>query len=355
MHSGFLGAFDYFWNNWCTKRTDMVVVLCGSAASWMIDKIIGDKGGLHNRITKQLKLEPFTLLETETFLRNKNVKLERYQIVQLYMTMGGVPLYLNAVDASKSATQNIENICFKKNGLLYSEFDNLYASLYKNPDVYIEIIKALATKQSGMLRTEIAQKAKVSSGGYLTKILIELEESNFITSSLPNNKLVKYKIYRIVDEYSIFYLKFIEKLKFSKVGTWASLQTSQSYISWCGFAFEGICLKHVEAIKLKLGISAIYTEQSVWYSKKDKAQIDLVLQRADKCINICEIKFATIPYELTAKYAAALQQKIMAYRAATKTNYTIFLTLITTFGVKENMHKINNVDQVIVVDDLFKA
>ncbi len=354
MHSGFLAAFDYFWNSWCTKRTDIVVVICGSAASWMINKVINNKGGLHNRITREMKLLPFTLAETQEFFTTKKIKLDQYQIAQIYMAMGGVPLYLEAVEPGKSAMQNIDNICFSKKGLLRNEFDKLYAALYNNATVHISIIKALGSKQMGLLRGEIVKLAKLKSGGYLTEVLTELEESGFISSYIPLNKKSKDRIYRLTDEYSLFYLKFIETAKSFKAGTWATISNSQSYISWSGYAFENLCLKHIQNIKNSLGIGALYSEQSAWYNKKEKAQIDLVIQRADRCINLCEMKFTGTSYELTAKYAAALQHKVMAYKAASNTRSTLFTTLVTTFGLKQNEHSINHIDNVVLLKDLFE-
>jgi uncharacterized protein len=354
MHSGFLAAFDYWWNNWCTKRKDILVVICGSAASWMINKIIDNKGGLHNRVTRVIKLMPFTLAETAAFFTAKRIKLDNYQIAQLYMAMGGIPLYLDAVQLGKSAMQNIDSICFAKTGLLRTEFDKLYAALYTNAAQHISIIKALATKQIGLVRNEIVKLAKLKSGGYVTQLLNELEESGFIQGYIPGDKKRKYKVYRLTDEYSLFYLKFIEAAKSYKTGTWANIQSTPSYTSWSGFAFENLCLKHVQQIKNSLGIGAIYSEQTAWYSREEKAQIDLVIQRADRCINLCEMKFSNKPYEITARYAKDLQHKQLAYKASTGTRHTLFLTLVTTYGLKANEHSLNNIDNVVVLDELFR-
>jgi uncharacterized protein len=353
MHSGFLAAFDYWWNNWCTKRKDIIVVICGSAASWMINKVINNKGGLHNRVTKEIKLLPFNLAETQAFFNHKKIKLDHYQIAQIYMAMGGVPLYLDAVEPGKSAMQNIDKICFSKNGLLHNEFDKLYAALYNNAAVHISIIKALASKQMGLVRSQIAQLAKIKSGGYLTEVLTELEESGFINAYIPLNKKLKDKIYRLTDEYSLFYLKFIETAKSFKAGTWANISSGQSYISWSGYAFENLCLKHVQQIKNSLGIGALYSEQTTWHNKTEKAQIDLVIQRADRCTNLCEMKFSHTPYELTAKYAVALRHKKMAYKTATGTRQTLFTTMVTPFGVKQNAHSINYIDNTVLLSELF--
>ncbi|MCU0374761.1 MAG: AAA family ATPase, partial [Chitinophagaceae bacterium] len=210
MHSGFLSALDYFWNSWCTKRSDIVMVVCGSAASWMIEKVIQNKGGLHNRITRKIRLLPFTLTETRAFLQYKQIALDEHQIAQLYMVAGGVAYYLDAVQRGKSATQNIDLLCFHENGMLRHEFEQLYHSLFRNAHRHIAIIRALSKKNIGLTRSEIAQAVQMQSGGNLSQILKELEESGFIMASRQPHRKLKDMVYRLTDEYSCFYLRFIE-------------------------------------------------------------------------------------------------------------------------------------------------
>lgn len=353
MHSGFLSAFDYFWNNWCTKRNDLVVVLCGSAASWMIEKIVYNKGGLHNRITQHIRLLPFTLSETKEFFSLRNITLDPYQMAQIYMVMGGVPHYLEAIKRGKSATQNIDSICFADQGLLRYEFEHLYQSLYQNAEIHLAIIRALATKRKGLLRSEIIQYAKLKSGGYFSQVLVELEESGFIASYSPPNRKIKDNIYRLQDEYSLFYLKFIESTKSHTPGIWATLSGSPSWRAWSGYAFEALCLKHIQKMKEALQIGGMHSEQYAWYGKDESAQIDLLIHRADRCINLCEMKFSATPYEITASYARELVHKEQAYRSATKTNQTIFTTFVTMYGLKPNKWSEQYAAQEVVVADLF--
>ncbi len=353
MHSGFLAAFDYFWNSWCTKRKDIVVVVCGSAASWMIEKLVNDMGGLHNRITQTIQLQPFTLSETRTFLTAKNFKIDEYKIAQLYMVMGGIPHYLEALKPSKSVILNIDTLCFSEKGLLRNEFDNLYKALFKNAHIHISIIRSLATKRTGLLRNEIIKTAKLKSGGYITEALTELIESGFISTYVPLNNKAKEAVYRLTDEYSLFYLKFIENSKFFGTGSWDDISKTQSYISWSGYAFETLCLKHVQFIKNKLGIGTIYTQHSAWYNKSEKAQIDLVITRSDRCINLCEMKFSKSFYTFTVKDAKDIERKMLAYKTATKTNDTIYNTFITSYGIKQNKYSINSVDNQLTLKDLF--
>lgn len=357
--SGFLSAFSYFWNMHASQRTDILVVICGSAASWIIEKVVNNKGGLHNRITQRIRLLPFTLKEAEAFLRHRNIKLDRYQILQLYMVMGGVPAYLNAVEGGLSAAQNIENCCFSKDGVLANEFDNLYAALFNNPNKHIEIINALARKNKGLTRSEILKTSKLLTGGGTTTVLNELTESGFIQKTYPYGKKEKDSLYRLADEYSLFYFKFMqpgEGRNYEK-GNWLGIQTTQRFINWGGYAFENLCLKHVEQIKRALQIGGIHSIESSWYKpgkKKDNgAQIDLLIDRDDRCINICEMKFSTKSFVIDKKYAADLQNKMNVFRQVTDAKKTLFLTFVTTYGLFDNEYKRQLVDYEITMESLF--
>jgi uncharacterized protein len=355
--SRFLAAFDHFWNSWASKQQNLVVVICGSAASWMIQNIVKNKGGLHNRLTRRIRLMPFNLQETEQFLKNQHVTLDRYQILQLYMVTGGIPQYLNDIQSGESTTQIIDRLCFSKDGWLIDEFNNLYSALFDGADRHVSIVKTLANKPSGMTRTELIEASTLSSGGSLTKILEELLESGFISAFIPFNKTTKDTLYKLTDEYSLFYLKFIEGNKASGVGTWLLKAASPSWISWSGLAFETIWLKHIPQIKKALGIAAVYTEQSAWrYVVKGKGkgtQIDLLIDRQDHCINLCEVKFSTKPFVVSNDYAATLTAKRFVFEEETGTKKTIFITLLTTFGATTNEHYLNTVQSQLNMNVLF--
>ena len=338
--SGFMQAFENFWNSWAVKQPNLVVVICGSSASWMIQKVVNNRGGLHNRVTKKIRLLPFTIAETELFLKSRNIKLDRYQMLQLYMVIGGIPHYLNEIKKGESTIQAVDRICFTKDGLLFEEFKNLYDSLFDNPGNHIVVIRALARKGSGLTRQEIIEASKFSSGGGMTRLLDELTESGFITPYIPFDTTVKNSIYKLTDEYSLFYIKFIENKKASGKGTWIKYSTSNSWRVWSGIAFESICMKHVVQIKRALGIEGVYSETSVWRSRSNDhepgVQIDLLIDRQDKCINLCEIKFSSDPFILNKKYVNELKQKEASFRTQTKTRKSIFLTLISTYGIKNS-------------------
>ncbi len=356
--SGFKEAFDHFWNQWACNQKNLVVVICGSAAAWMIKNIVNDRGGLHNRVTRRMRLLPFTLGETEAYLRSRNIFLDRYQLVQLYMVMGGVPQYLKMIDRGESTTVAIDRICFTKDGFLTEEFKNLFHSLFKDANLHMAVIKALAQKGSGLTRNEVITVCGLQTGGGTTHLFDELRESGFIDAYTPFGKNAKDLVYRLTDEYCLFYIKFMENSKMNGPGSWATFASSHSWLSWCGFAFEHICLKHVYQIKRALSIAGMHSENYVWrhhpQGEEQGAQIDLLIDRADKCMNVCEIKFAKTEFEITKKYAGELQNKLHVFQERTKTRKTLFLTVVTTHGVKNLTPYAGLVQAQVTLDALFQ-
>lgn len=356
--SGFLAAFENFWNTWASKQDNLLVVICGSAASWMIQNIVNNKGGLHNRISQRIRLLPFDLAETEAYLNSRAVVLDRYQILQIYMAMGGIPQYLKSVEPGESAAHAIDRTCFSKDGRLQTEFKNLYQSLFDNAGDHIAIVKALAAKGKGLNRNEILEACGLKSGGGATKLLNELEESGFIRSYIPFGKTGKDNLYRLADEYSLFYLKFIEHNRSLGTGTWQKLSATTSWRSWSGIAFEGICLKHIAQIKKGLGIEAVQTTESVWRYVPGKgqqgAQIDLLIDRDDHCINICEMKYSGSEFTIDKSYASDLKRKLDVFKEITKTRKSLFLTMITTYGVRNNAYHAGLVQKELTMDTLFE-
>lgn len=355
--SGFITGLSWFWNSWAVNK-NIVLVICGSAASWMIDKIINDRGGLHNRVTELILLQPFSLAETEAFMKSRNIRLNRYQIAQIYMAMGGVPMYLDRLKPGLSAVQNIQEICFLPSGYLRNEFDRLFASLFENSEKHVDIVRALASKRMGMSRAEIIAKTKFTNGGMLTAVLNELHQSGFIEIYADFGKRKQMSIYRLNDPYSLFYLTFIEKVTANKKIDFTRLSDLPNYKSWSGYAFENLCFGHIGAIRKALGISGIFTSISSFVAKpKDGlsgAQIDLLID-SDQSINLCEIKFAQSDYTLSKSDVKNLENKKQVFRYHTKSKKHIFTTLITTFGVTDNANRLNHVDQTIVLDDLFEV
>ncbi|MFN6037880.1 MAG: AAA family ATPase [Bacteroidota bacterium] len=351
--SNFITGLDWFWNSWAVKRKDILLVVCGSATSWMIRKIVNSRGGLHNRLTQRIHLKPFSLKETVEFLGSRKIKLSSHQISQLYMALGGIPHYLNDVRKGESAMQAIDRICFKRNGLLSNEFDNLYSALFKNSDLHLKVVRALSSKLRGLSRKEILSVTKIKDGGALSGVLEELSWCNFIESTSCFGKTKKDSLFRLTDEFSLFYLQFMHNK--SNVN-WMQLSASTKWKAWSGYAFENLCMKHLQEIKKALGISGVYTQCYAFQSRGNKfkngTQIDLLIERNDRIINLCEIKFHDRVYSLTKDQARKIENKVSIFRSETKTRKTIFPTLITSNGVTLNENYVGLIDQDLTLEDL---
>jgi len=359
--SKFLPALENFWNSYGAAKRDLALVVCGSAASWMIQHVVRSRGGLHNRLTRQIRLLPFTLSETEQFLKLKKIKLTHKQIIELYMAFGGVPYYLKQAEPGFSTAQIIDGACFTKDGSLRNEYEQLYASLFEESHYHSKIVGLLAKTRKGLTRNELLNSSGISTGGTATKILSELEESGFIDFYIPFGKQAKDLLYRLSDEFTRFHFDWIKPLGKSSPGAghWLSLQNKPKKNTWAGFTFEGICLKHISKIKEALGIASVETTVSAWryIPEKDStekgAQIDLLIDRKDNTINLCEIKFADAEFVIDARYAAVLRNKTEVFKTITGTRKNIFLTLITPFGLIKNQYATELVTNEVTMDKLF--
>ena len=355
--SGFMEALAHWWNNWASRQK-IIVVVCGSAASWMLEHVVNSKGGLHNRITHLITLLPFTLQETKAFLAAKNIQISEYQIIQLYMAMGGIPHYLDHIERGKSAAQIIQTLCFSKDGVLKNEFENLYAALFDNAGNHVKVIKALASKSSGLSRQEILQLTKLNDGGTFSRILNELTISGFISIFEPLEKKKKDTLYRLTDEYSLFYLYFIKAHSTAQNNAWIRISQSQSYKVWSGYAFENLCLKHIDFVKEALGISGVQTNVNSFLHKADDVyakgfQIDMLIDRKDDVINICEMKFYGDTFTIRKDYAQKIRTKREGLKTVMKSKKMIHTTFITTYGVMDNDHKIDVVDNDFTIAIFF--
>lgn len=354
--SGFLEALDHLWNRYLSAQPHVLIVICGSAASWMIKNIINDKGGLHGRITQQIRLLPFTLQETQNYLNQRNIQLDQKQIVEIYMATGGVPKYLRSIERGKSASQVINDLCFSSSGPLFREFNRLYQSLFDDSAEHIKIVKILAKSFYGLKKNDLLKKAGLTSGGGSSAILEELTAAGFI-AYIPAFGKNKYGgKYRLIDEYSLFYLTWIDPipqlgLREIDKDYWLKKQTSSKWKSWSGYAFETIALKHIHKMKEALGISAVSTSESEWSGKG--AQVDLVIDREDRCVNLCEIKFYDTDFVITNDYFKKLETKKTCFKEQTGTRKHVFLTIISAFGVKENSNYLKIVDQQMILEQLF--
>ena len=352
--SGFLVAFSWFWNSWAVDR-DVVVVICGSAASWMIKRVVNDRGGLHNRITHRIHLDPFTLGETFAFMDTRAVVDDLYQRIQLYLAFGGVPFYLEQIRAGESAQLAIERLLFDGKAPLAGEFDRLYASLFERAEHHVRVVRTLSRKQAGLTHAQLMQASGIGSSGTLTRVLEELESSGFVHRSVPFGKTRRDVLYRVIDEYSRFYLEFLDGQAASH-RSFVQLATSPSYRAWAGYAFENLALRHVPQLQAALGFGAVYAPASSYLARAtetaDGVQVDLLFDRADRIITLVEVKFTEEPFVLTKVYAQQLREKKLRFRAHTGTKKAVTLALLTTFGLRPGGHAAGIVDAAVEVGAL---
>lgn len=350
-------ALEHFWNGWASARKDIILIICSSATSWMLSKVIHNKGGLYNRLTKQIHLHPFTLKECETYAAERGLSFTREQVLQCYMVMGGIPYYWSLLEKGYSLPGNIDRIFFAKDAPLKKEFQYLYASIFRNPAVYIRLIRALAKKKAGMTREELIAGTGITNSGDLSAKLAELESCDFIRRFHAFGTRKKNAVYQLTDFFTLFYFQFLES------GTtdphyWTGRINTPKINTWSGLSFERICFDHVEAMKKALGISGVSSEISAWYCKADPerglsgSQIDLLIARKDGVINLCEMKYANSAYTITKSVDADIRRKTQDFRTATKTRSAIHPTLITCHGVVDNAYA-GNLQAIITLNDLF--
>jgi len=350
----FISALDHFWNRWISSRDDVLLIVCGSATSWIIDNIVNDTGGLHNRLTDQIQLTPFTLKECEDYFLENGIPIPRYQILESYMVFGGIPYYLDFFEADRSLAQNIDRIYFAANAPLKNEYQNLFRALFKSADSHIKVVEALASKRKGLSRDEITAASKIAGGGTLTKVLADLISCGFVQEYLAFRKRKRDRLFQLIDPFTLFHLTFADKQKRLTEDFWLQYCATPAHSAWSGYAFELVCLLHMPQIKKGLGISGVLTEASSWRSKDASpgAQIDLVLDRSDKIIHLCEMKFASDEYAIDKAYSLKLREKRAAFLAETSTRKAAHTTLVTTFGLKRNEYSAEILFQM-TMNDLF--
>jgi hypothetical protein len=365
--SNFISGLEHFWNSWASWRDDIKLIVCGSATSWIINNLIKNRGGLHNRVTHKIPVKPFTLRECQLYFDAKGFRLSTKQIAECYMVLGGVPFYLSKMNKGESVAQNIDRLIFAEDGELHDEFQSLYDSLYKNAANHIKIVTALATKGQGLTRKEIVGKTNLADNGKFSMMLEELESCGFIRSYEPflmetgkdvgrnsADRKSSDTLYQLVDSFTLFYFQVMKKAGAHDSHYWSNNQNSHVYSTWSGLSFEMLCLNHAEQIKNALGISGITANVFSWYGKGSlrSAQIDMLIDRADRTINICEMKFWNRPYAMSAKDEADIERKVSTFIETTNTDKNVIVTMITTKGIEQNEHS-GCVQREITLDELF--
>ena len=355
--SGFLSELESFWNGWASARKDIVFIVCGSSTSWMVKKIIKNKGGLHNRLNHRISLKPFSLGLCEKMAQSRGLVLNRKQMLEAYMVFGGVPYYWSLLQKGASITQEIDRLIFSPDGELHDEFEMLYASLFKKPEPYIKVIELLAKKKMGMTRLELLAASGLEDNGAFSDILKDLEWCGFIRSYSMMGYKTKSEIFQLIDQYTFFYYEYIDGTR-QGANYWRTMLGSPKYNTWCGLAFERACLWHVDQIKQKLGISGILTNEYAWRCHPDESngqrgvQIDLLIDRSDGIIDLCEMKYSNDTYAITPDYAMELSRKRSVFQSVTGTKKAVHTVMVTTDDLKQN-EQLGDIQAEVTLDDLF--
>ena len=355
--SHFVSALEHFWNGFASARKDILLIICGSATSWIINNVFRNHGGLYNRVTYRIHLAPFTLRECELYAKSRHLSISRYEILECYMALGGIPFYWSLLERGLSVSQNIDNLFFDGGGKLRNEYNDLYSSLFKNPEPYLKIVSTLGTKKCGMTREELIKEPEIESSGQLTRVLEDLENCGFIRKyNLSGIKRSKH-LFQLIDNYTLFYYKFVYNSDPSNKGFWSANIKTSLRNSWEGLAFERVCFAHVEQIKYALGISGISSWVYSWQTKGDDynrgAQIDMVIDRADGVANLCEMKFSSSKYEITKDDDENIRHKSEAFKQSFKTFKSTHPVMVTPFGVVEGMYMFS-IQKVVTMEDLFR-
>jgi AAA+ ATPase superfamily predicted ATPase len=354
--SSFLPALENFWNSFASARKDVVLIACGSATSWIVRKLLKNKRGLHNRITYRIHLQPFTLNECEQYAKQRKLGMSRLQLMEGYMALGGIPYYWSLLDKSKSLAQNIDRLFFSKDGELKGEYYELYASLFNHPEKYVAVIETLGKKRSGLSREEIIKEGKLESNGKLSEILEDLENCGFIRKYNMIGMKSKGALYQLIDCYTLFYFRFIQNNNSNDEHFWSKSIGTGEYNSWCGLAFERLCLLHSRQIKTKLGISGIISSEYAWWTDqkdgKRGAQIDLLIDRNDGVINLCEMKYTKVPFQIDASYEANLLNTRARFIEATQTRKAVHITMVSSQGLERNAYA-DEIQSEVSGGDLF--
>ncbi|MDF1761100.1 MAG: ATP-binding protein [Coxiellaceae bacterium] len=362
--SGLLAAIDYFWNKYWCHLNNVKFIICGSSASWIIKKIINNKGGLHNRVTRQLNIRPFNLSEVKRYMKYLGCQFNHQQIVELYMAFGGIPFYLSAIKKNLSAAQNINHLYFRQGSVLFDEFNKLFHSLFNDADAYIELIKVIAAKHYGISRKGIEKQCMLTSGGSLSTKLNNLEEAGFILSFTPMGHKSRGRYYKVIDEFSLFYLTWVQPEKQSLIRMeadnkfWIAKCGTPAWYTWAGYAFESVCYKHISQIRKALDIpdgsrSHTWRHTALKGDNQSGAQIDLLFDRPDGCITVCEIKYTEKPFCIDKAYANVLQNKIDCFVNVTKIDKQVFIAMISARGIKSTMYSEELISAVIDLGDFF--
>ncbi len=354
--AGFMSALEHFWNRYASGRHKLLLIAAGSATAWMLDNLVNNNGGLYDRTSRDIHVHPFSLSETETYFQKRNILMDRYDIAQSYMIVGGVPYYLSLFEKGKSLAQNIDAVFFERGNKLQKEYDRLFQSMFADNDKFKKFVECISKYRYGVLRTQICKELGITDGGNISEILLSLEESDIITSFFNFGESKRNKYYKLTDPFCLFYLKFVVKHPTNNKTFWQDNQNLPKLNAWRGQAFEDVCFSHQEQIKRALGIQGVHTEIYPWRfiseGETPGAQIDMLIDRADRVVNVCEMKFVQGEFSIDKDYDEKLRNKIVAVTEHTGSRKNPQMTLVTTYGLKKGIYS-GRIQKVVTLDDLF--
>ena len=362
-NSRFIKALELFWNSWGSTCGRLKFIVCGSATTWMLGKLLGDKGGLHNRVTHRMYLRSFTLAETEEYLKANGFVYGRQQIIDTYMIVGGVPFYLSMLRSSLGVEQNVDELFFAEDAPLRDEYNFLFRSLFKDAKKYTRVVELLAKHGKGLTKPEIVKALKVTDNGTFSEVLDNLVCCDFLRRYSAFGKKERDMMYQLVDPYTLFYIRFVKNDNHSDHHRWTNMMLQGSQNAWKGYAFEQLCLRHIDQIKNGLGISGVLSDVCSWYCPMQKksaeseghkgGQIDLLIDRVDGIINLCEMKYGNRPFVITAAYGKDMDDRRELFREKTKTQKALHITLVSPYGVARNANA-GYIQSQVTADDLFR-
>lgn len=358
--AGFLPALDYYWNQRWSANAKMKLIVCGSAASWMIKNVVNAKGGLHNRLTKKMYIAPFQFVEVKEFSKTNKLNFTDTQLLQIYMVLGGVPFYWSLLKKTTPISKQIDDLLFGKNAILKNELQNIFRSLFDNSELHLRIVKILSAAKSGIERNTLLNKCQIKSGGQASQYLDNLIHSGFIESFHLFGNKKKLTLFRLIDSFSYFD-SYWSKQSLGLVAFWQNKIQTPKLNTWAGYAFENFCLQHInqiiKALEIDRQVEAIHSWHSIDQNKKGDieekgAQIDLIIERMDGVLHVIEIKYSQNEFVLKKEDAKNILNKVDRFKEKTQYRGQIKINLVTPIGLKKGLWNDEVFDKTITLKDL---
>lgn len=354
--SDFLAAFSDFWNGWASCQSDLVVIICGSATSWIVKNILENTASMYNRVTRQLYVAPFDLHDVEEMTQSLRLGWSRDAVLQCYLVFGGLPYYLDMLDRRKSLSQNIDALCLGTNAPLRREVPLLMEASLGNAPLHRAILRELAQSKVGIRRMDLANRVEGGTTGSFKRALDDLEKCGYIRCYTNRYERRKPSVYQLVDPFLLFGFRFMVDRAPDGHGlvSWKDFERTPAYYAWRGNAFEIACVNHTRQIKHAIGISAVKTEDFPWSSSTSEpgAQIDMVIERADGVTNLCEMKYTDGPFVADREFEEDMARRRRVFQIESATKNTVQSVLVCPQGLRPNTHSWD-IAHVVDIDDLF--